>query len=132
MSLAKATLLGFGFFLAVGPALAEGCTVTLADDIQPILDASCVACHQDASPGEGLSLQKKSTFANTVNVASTQVPEMMRIVPGDAAASYLFRKLQGTHEEVGGAGDMMPYGGELLAEELAKVEAWINACGAAE
>lgn len=131
MNIFKTAALAATFALGASPAFAA-CAVSLANDVQPIFDFSCVACHQDSAPGGGMSLQGRSMIANTVNVASTEVASMPRITPGDTANSYLFRKLEGTHGEVGGSGEQMPLGGALEPEELEAIRSWIADCGAAE
>ena len=40
---------------------------------------------------------------------------MARITPGDPSQSYLVRKIEGTHRDVGGTGGQMPLGGPALA-----------------
>lgn len=127
----RSGLAAIALCFATTSAMAQTCAVTVKDDIQPIFDMNCVACHQDASPGEGLSLQGKSMLANTVNVASSEAPSLMRIVPGDPEASYLFRKISGTHVEAGGSGERMPLGGQLYDDEIEAIRTWIADCDAA-
>lgn len=126
-----AAALGAALGLGAAPAFAAVCAVSVSADIQPIFNTYCVACHQDAAPGEGLSLQSRTMLGNTVEIASTQVPDMVRIMPGDAEASYLYRKVTGTHIEAGGTGAQMPIGGELDAAALERIRSWIEDCGAA-
>lgn len=124
--------LSIGLTLALAGAAQAACEVTLAEDIQPIFDMNCVACHQDYAPGADLSLQAGSSHAQTVGVASVQAKDVQRIVPGDPELSYLYLKLLGTHGDVGGSGDRMPFGGQLSDEDMALVANWIGECGAAE
>lgn len=124
--------LSLGIVLATSGMAQAACEASLADDIQPMFDANCVACHQDYAPGEDLSLQAGSTHSQTVNVASVQVADMSLIVPGNPDASYLYLKLLGTHGEVGGSGERMPFGGHLSDDDLALVANWIGECEAAE
>lgn len=84
----------------------------------------CSFCHTGGSsslPG-ALNLTAGQAFSNLVNVASRQSPTSMRVLPGDPAASYLVRKLEGANI----AGSRMPLGGPFLdAETLARVKSWI-------
>lgn len=128
----KTLTLSAGVFFALAGAAQAACEVTLAGDIQPVLDMRCVGCHQDAAPGAGLSLQSGSTISNTVGVPSTQVSDMNRIEPGDTQLSYLYHKLAGTHGDVGGSGERMPFGGQLTDDEMAMIANWIEDCEAAE
>lgn len=114
------------------PAAMAACEVSFADDVQSIFTKKCAACHNDRSPGSGVSLQKGSAIANLVDVASTELPTMPRVTPGDSTASYLVHKLAGTHLEVGGSGKKMPLSGRLKDEEIAAIVSWINDCGAVE
>lgn len=86
---------------------------TLSGDVQPILTNNCAfnGCHggnQLEPPAKPMSLDPGETRANTVNVASAQLPSMDRIEPGDPDASYLVHKIQGTQAQVGGSGSRMP------------------------
>lgn len=92
------------------------------DSIQTIFSASC-GCHQNAGmPPAGLLLAPGMSYANLVNVDSTQVPGTARVIPGDPAGSYLVTKLK-PMPPVGG---QMPEGGMLTPEEIALIEAWIS------
>jgi hypothetical protein len=50
------------------------------------------SCHGATSPEKGMSLVSP-TYATLSGVASTEVPAMMRIAPGDPAGSYLLQKI---------------------------------------
>lgn len=63
-----------------------------------------------------------ASFSSLVGVASNQEPLSMRVAAGDADASYLIRKLEGT-----GAGSQMPLGGPFLDQATIDViRAWID------
>jgi hypothetical protein len=96
-------------------------------EIQALFDARCAPCHI-GSASAGLSLANDFT-TSTVGVASTQVPNMKRIAPGDKDASYLFHKLRGTHQTVGGSGMRMPRTGPpfLSDADIDRVGAFIDA-----
>lgn len=120
------------FVLGSGAAFADACLATYTETVEPVVARKCAACHNDASPGSGVSFQKGSGYANLVNVASEQLPDMMRVTPGDAEQSYLARKILGTHEDVGGFGSKMPPSGSLRDKEVEAIISWINSCSVEE
>lgn len=111
------------------PALAAAeCAVDFDTQVQRSLDRRCVACHNDASLGGGLSLARGEAYDNLVNIASTGLPTMPLVSGGDLDNSYLYHKLAGTHAEVGGNGERMPFGGELSEADMVLFADWITAC----
>jgi hypothetical protein len=127
------SVLAAGVALILGTSAAvAACNVAFTDDVQSLFTKKSVACHNDRSPGSGVSLQKGSSIANLVDVPSTELPAMMRVVPGDSASSYLAHKLLDTHLDVGGSGKKMPLSGRLKDEEIAAIISWIDDCEAAE
>lgn len=84
----------------------------------------CSFCHTGGSstlPG-ALNLTAGNAFANLVNVAARQSPSSLRVAPGDAANSYLIRKLEGTNT----TGSRMPLGGPFLdSGTMARIKSWI-------
>ena len=64
-----------------------------------------------------------ASFANLVNVSSVQQPSLLRVAPGDADASYLVQKIEGT----AAVGSRMPLGGGALdAATIDAIRAWID------
>jgi len=101
-------------------------------DVQGVLDRSCVSCHNEAGTYDkalpvALHLEPGRSYDALVGADSVQLPSMRLVEPGDADASYLWRKLNDTHEAAGGAGDEMPPGLTLAANELDPIRAWIEA-----
>lgn len=98
-------------------------------EIQPILNG-CI-CHQQNADGEMtadyMTLNAGMAYGNIVGVPSEQVPTMNRIEPGSLEDSYLWHKLKGTHESVGGEGTRMPQLAPLDDDKIATVEDWILA-----
>lgn len=118
LTLAAACLLG-----AV-PAAAE--PVSFAKDIVPILKQRCISCHLTGKEPGSVQLHPRSAYANLVGVRSVEV-DLMRVEPGKPADSYLYRKIEGTHAEVGGSGAPMPsIGSPLKPEQIALVRRWIE------
>lgn len=99
---------------------------SLATEIQPIFNKSCAfaSCH-DASAAAGLDLSTGKAHANLVNVASTNDPAKVRVIPNDADSSYLYIKI------IGDPGDgtlQMPIGGNPLSDnEIQLIKNWIDA-----
>jgi len=92
-------------------------------DIQPIWEASCgVGCHTGGSASGDLALD--DGYAATVGVEST-VAGVKLVEPGDLDNSYLWLKIDGTHEDIGGEGSSMPLGERLSDPDEALVRAWI-------
>jgi hypothetical protein len=61
-------------------------------------------------------------YGNTVNVASVEMPQLRRVLPGDPASSYLYRKITGA----GITGDRMPLQQPPLSDaQIALVRNWI-------
>ena len=101
-----------------------------ADTLQPtfssiqshVLTPICTTCHSGGAAPLGLRLDEASSYALLVNAASTEVPELLRVAPGNPDASYLVQKLEGT----AGVGGRMPLGQPALpAESIAVIRQWI-------
>ncbi|MFT4248054.1 MAG: hypothetical protein QM581_08455 [Pseudomonas sp.] len=113
---------------ASAPALADdACTGTFRAKIQPILNTKCVACHQDAAPADGLSLQRTAAPASLIGVRGRNAP-MPLVTPGDPQQSYLLHKIDGSHLKVGGQGMQMPVGGKLGDDDIKAITSWIAGC----
>lgn len=93
-------------------------TATIIDfvkDIQPILKASCYACHSGEKPKAQLRLDSK-TLALKGGVSGPV------IVPGNGEGSRLIHRILGLHDE-----PRMPMGGAPLSpEQIAAIRQWID------
>jgi hypothetical protein len=105
---------------------------TLAANVQPILSGHCgFQCHDGDFPILDMNLSDGQTFSHVVNVRAVETPDdscaTLRVAPYDAEASYLFRKVSGTHlgDCAQGSGDQMPPGLPLGADDRATIEQWI-------
>lgn len=106
-------------------------------DIQPIWDEHCTAaCHESGGEWALLDLTSGAAYS-ALQGMSTQATDLKFVEPGDADASYLWHKINGTQAAAGGGGVDMPKprtDGSMTTmtqEQLDMVEAWI-AGGAAE
>ena len=89
-----------------------------------VLTPNCTGCHVGANAPAGLRLDAGNSFAMLVNVASTQVPTVLRVIPGDPQNSYLVQKIEG-RAAVGGR---MPLGRAALPQaSIDLVRSWIAA-----
>lgn len=67
----------------------------------------CSRCHHGALAPQGLHLDATQTsYANLVNVASQEQPQLKRVLPGNPDDSYIVHKIEGTQE----SGNQMPNG----------------------
>ena len=86
---------------------------------------TCTECHSGPFATGGLHLEANQAYGNIVNVASNEQPNVKRVLPGDAASSYLFQKVTGAPSISGGR---MPLGREpLSASDIELIRQWINA-----
>lgn len=93
-------------------------------DIQPIFNSNCVSsgCH-NAAASAGLVLLSGQSYANLVNVDSTEDGTKKRVLPSDATSSYLVIKIEG-RQTIGGR---MPLGGSALnSNSIQNIKNWIN------
>jgi len=82
-----------------------------------------IGCHHPIGQQSQLLLTTGNAYANTVNVASVESPSLLRVKPGDAPSSYLYRKITGA----GITGDRMPQAGPPLSDAQTKlVRDWIR------
>jgi hypothetical protein len=92
-----------------------------------IFSVSCTTeCHGKTPPSAGLSLKPGEAHAALVNVRSTQFPDWVRAVPGNAAASMLMVQIGGEPgPELEG---LMPWGmPKLCDEKIDAIRRWIAA-----
>lgn len=90
-----------------------------------IFNSSCAlsGCHSGGTPAAGMNLDAPA-YSRIVGVASSEVPSLQRINPGNAADSYMIRKLEGGPGIVGAR---MPLGGPFLPQAtIDRIRAWID------
>jgi hypothetical protein len=95
-------------------------------EIQPIFDANCVVCHQAAGASGALNLEAGAAYLSIVSRKSEE-SALPRITPGKPEDSYLIRKLEGTHVQVGGSGEQMPPMGPLDGAFIGLIRNWVTA-----
>ncbi len=96
---------------------------SFAADIQSIFSNRCISsgCHNSGAAG-GMVLLQGQSYANLVNVASTQEPGKTRVIPGDSANSYIVIKLEGRQTN----GSRMPLGGTLDTNSIQNIKNWVD------
>jgi len=99
---------------------ATGSGVSFSQHIQPIFNANCIGCHGGSG---GLYLTAGQSYSNLVNIqALAGCTTEMRVLPGNAASSVLYKRISGA-----ACGDQMPRGGNpLSAADIQKIVDWIN------
>jgi hypothetical protein len=87
-----------------------------------VLTPICTTCHAGGAAPLGLRLDEGASYAMLVNAPSVEVPDVLRVNPGNPDESYLIQKLEGS----AAVGDQMPLGGPPLpAETIAVIRQWI-------
>jgi hypothetical protein len=88
-----------------------------------ILSPICTQCHAGPSAPLGFSMEAGVSYGNLVDVPSAELPELMRVKPGQPDSSYIVLKIEGAPGIVGGR---MPLGlAPLSAEEIQAIRDWI-------
>jgi hypothetical protein len=114
---------------AASPAWSQG-DVGFSAQVVPILTARCMMCHLQGAAQAGLSLYPEPWGA-LVGAASTESP-LKLVEPGSPEKSYLYAKLLGTQQQVGGSGQRMPFQQDPLdAGDLETIRKWIEQGAAA-
>jgi hypothetical protein len=89
---------------------------------------NCTACHTNINrpngPAAGLNLLHDVAYDQLVNVASQNKPGAIRVVPGNADASYIVHKVEG---RPGIVGARMPINGPYLSDgQILILKRWID------
>lgn len=99
--------------------------VSFSEDVAPILKRNCLICHMPGDKQGNLSLYPDA-IVSLREVSSTQSP-LFLVKPGSAEQSYLYHKIAGTQEDVGGFGARMPFQKKPLHEDkIETVRQWVE------
>ncbi|GAB4372679.1 MAG: hypothetical protein Kow0042_16110 [Calditrichia bacterium] len=107
------------------PVESEKLEATLGSIQANIFNRSCAVsnCHVGNSAPLGLDLSEGKSYANLVNVPSSEAPGLMRVKPSDPDNSYLVHKIEGGPNI---SGDRMPLGRSPLSQEqIQLIRQWI-------
>ncbi len=96
---------------------------TFAEEVWPILERNCAACHVDI--GTPPAMRTAEDVDQLVDQASS-LQDWVYIKPGEPGFSYLWLKVTGQHRVTGGTGEPMPLQGSLSHVELGLIEQWIR------
>ncbi len=101
--------------------------ISFARDVQPILDARCVSCHQTGGFANvaGIPLRLTSDFAvdDLLTRNSDQDASLRMVIPGDPDASLLVTKIEAGPQPFG---SRMPLFGAALSDtQMRTIRAWI-------
>jgi len=108
------------FLWASGIAGAQSSApLSFTEDIFPIFEQRCFACHGESQQQAGLDLRTRAAILK----GGENGPA---IVPGDAGESRLYRRISGLEAPV------MPMGGEISESEILTIRDWINQGAPAE
>jgi hypothetical protein len=110
-----------------GESAPTGVQPTLASIQANIFTPTCAlaGCHTGSSAIVGLRLDPGFSAASLINVASSQNPMYVRVIPGNADASLLVQKLGSAPP----FGDRMPLNGNALPVVLIDaIRQWIDSC----
>jgi hypothetical protein len=89
-----------------------------------IFTPSCASCHGGANPPAELNLSDADiSYAQLVNIFSSQQATVLRVEPLSPDTSYLIQKLEGA---MGITGNQMPPGGALPQGTINTVRRWIT------
>ena len=94
-------------------------------DVQPIFTKNCANCHVDSggAPLAGLELDVGVSWFQLVDAPSSQDASLTRVIPGDAAQSLLYQKVNCNFPAIG---SRMPFERpELSLEDQAVIHDWI-------
>jgi len=90
--------------------------VDFARDILPVLKSRCIECHGPSQQMRGLRLdRRRDAMPNRVGANGA------RIIPGNSAASPLYRRVSGTQ-----SGAQMPPAAPLPPEQINILKSWID------
>ena len=108
------------------PVVPEGVPVTYAEHMEPLVIARCLSCHTAEEPEARLVLEAGTGYGEMVGRASTQVPGLLIVAPGDVENSYLWRKL--IHDvEIGRGMPRTVVGSiKLPADEIELYRRWVE------
>jgi hypothetical protein len=108
------------------PLGANDTAPTLSSIQATIFNTSCAVsgCHRGSAAPLGLDLSAGNAHGNLVNVSSQEVPDLLRVEPGNPDDSYLVRKIEGGPNIIG---ERMPRGRPPLSDaQIQRIRAWIE------
>ena len=108
-----------------GPSQTLPFEPTLSNIQEQVFTPNCTfsGCHSGSSPAGQMNLEDGNAYMFLVNVPSTKAN--IRVVDGDADASFIIDKLEGNLS--GTEGSRMPLGGPYLDQDVIDaIRVWID------
>ena len=105
-----------------GPSSSDT-TVSFVSEVQPIFTTNCAlaGCHVSSGTIAPMSLEAGKSYANLVNVLSTEDASFYRVKPFNSDSSYLYLKITGA------AGTRMPLNKQALGQaQISTIKGWID------
>jgi len=115
-----------GTTLATAVLGVAGASRTIAQHVQSIFDAHCIACHDGTAPSY-LDLRSSASAAGLINELSTLCSTKLRVTPGDPrrTSSVLIDKISGGSPACGNPMPM-PLGSQpLSATDIQTIIDWV-------
>jgi hypothetical protein len=104
----------FALLSAQSAAPASAPPISFDKDVKPVLEQHCLSCHGETTQSGKLDLRNRDSALKGGARGSD-------IVPGDAAASRLYRRVAGLERP-----SMPPQAEPLPAEQIAAIKQWID------
>lgn len=125
IALSALSCAGDGVVSMVGPPPSDAPTLTELQTTIFTPHCGIPGCHAGPVPEQRMDLSAGQTYTSTVGVASRELSGFKRILPNNAADSYLYMKIAGDPRIVG---VRMPFfATPLTADQLEAVRLWIEA-----
>src|SRR5262245_22449141 len=97
----------------------------IRDNVFKTSCANFSSCHQGTRPPGNLNLTPDRSYAQLVNIASSQQTGWTRVVPGDPERSYLLVKLRLVPGPLGDGDFMPPNSPPICSEKIEALRRWI-------
>lgn len=108
-------------------AIAPTPAIVFANQIQPVFNSLCIACHNDiATNSGGLDLQSSASLTALVNQRSAFAPGVKLVDPGHPDRSFLWEKINSATPQ---RGTRMRPGDPIPLAQQALIRDWITQLG---
>jgi hypothetical protein len=95
--------------------------------VSALLRSSCYGCHRTGDARGGFSLGDGTPAAIAAAVQGvSSVGNVPYVTPGNSAQSYMYLRIAGRGDEVGGRASRMPQGSRWDDDPIETLRAWID------
>jgi len=105
--------------------MSGGVQPTLASIQDNVFTPICTECHVPGGPGPMPLTSETVSYESLVDAQSIEMPDLVRVNPGDADSSYVVHKIQGRATIVGTRMPPPPRP-MLTAEQIDAIVRWID------